>query len=92
MQVFCAPPAPSRSLNELRVLLLEANRHSPGPERDLSREVHKAEWRIKEQKLKDDIRGLREQLTGLVRGEGGSLGMADTREGLGLSAVSHGDW
>ncbi|XP_033282214.1 CAP-Gly domain-containing linker protein 2 isoform X3 [Orcinus orca] len=54
-----------RSLNELRVLLLEANRHSPGPERDLSREVHKAEWRIKEQKLKDDIRGLREQLTGL---------------------------
>uniref|UniRef100_A0A2R9C3G0 CAP-Gly domain containing linker protein 2 n=1 Tax=Pan paniscus TaxID=9597 RepID=A0A2R9C3G0_PANPA len=55
-----------RSLNELRVLLLEANRHSPGPERDLSREVHKAEWRIKEQKLKDDIRGLREKLTGLV--------------------------
>uniref|UniRef100_A0A2K6B2B1 CAP-Gly domain containing linker protein 2 n=1 Tax=Macaca nemestrina TaxID=9545 RepID=A0A2K6B2B1_MACNE len=53
------------SLNELRVLLLEANRHSPGPERDLSREVHKAEWRIKEQKLKDDIRGLREKLTGL---------------------------
>uniref|UniRef100_A0A8C9DRG9 CAP-Gly domain containing linker protein 2 n=1 Tax=Prolemur simus TaxID=1328070 RepID=A0A8C9DRG9_PROSS len=56
-----------RSLNELRVLLLEANRHSPGPERDLSREVHKAEWRIKEQKLKDDIRGLREKLTGLDR-------------------------
>ncbi|XP_054990368.1 CAP-Gly domain-containing linker protein 2 isoform X2 [Sorex araneus] len=54
-----------RSLNELRVLLLEANRHSPGPERDLGREVHKAEWRIKEQKLKDDIRGLREKLTGL---------------------------
>ncbi|XP_072608942.1 CAP-Gly domain-containing linker protein 2 isoform X1 [Vulpes vulpes] len=54
-----------RSLNELRVLLLEANRHSPGPERDLSRELHKAEWRIKEQKLKDDIRGLREKLTGL---------------------------
>jgi CAP-Gly domain-containing linker protein 2 len=48
-------------------LLLEANRHSPGPERDLSREVHKAEWRIKEQKLKEDIRGLREKLTGLVR-------------------------
>lgn len=55
----------------MRVLLLEANRHSPGPERDLSREVHKAEWRIKEQKLKDDIRGLREKLTGLVcRGRG----------------------
>ncbi|XP_074969506.1 CAP-Gly domain-containing linker protein 2 isoform X4 [Phalacrocorax aristotelis] len=51
-----------RSLNELRVLLLEANRHSPGPERDLSREVHKAEWRLKEQKLKDDIKGLREKL------------------------------
>ncbi|KFO35507.1 CAP-Gly domain-containing linker protein 2 [Fukomys damarensis] len=57
-----------RSLNELRVLLLEANRHSPGPERDLSREVHKAEWRLKEQKLKDDIRSLREKLAGLVRG------------------------
>lgn len=56
-----------RSLNELRVLLLEANRHSPGPERDLSREVHKAEWRLKEQKLKDDIRGLREKLSGLDR-------------------------
>ncbi|NXF20400.1 CLIP2 protein, partial [Rhodinocichla rosea] len=49
-------------LNELRALLLEANRHSPGPERDLSREVHKAEWRLKEQKLKDDIKGLREKL------------------------------
>ncbi|XP_068945249.1 CAP-Gly domain-containing linker protein 2 [Petaurus breviceps papuanus] len=53
---------PAWSLNELRALLLEANRHSPGPERDLSREVHKAEWRLKEQKLKDDIRGLREKL------------------------------
>ncbi|KAK2505936.1 hypothetical protein MC885_005872, partial [Smutsia gigantea] len=61
--------APTRSLNELRVLLLEASRHSPGPERDLSREVHKAEWRIKEQKLKDDIRGLREKLTGLDKGK-----------------------
>lgn len=69
--VLCLPsPTTSpRSLNELRVLLLEANRHSPGPERDLSREVHKAEWRIKEQKLKDDIRGLREKLTGLVCGD-----------------------
>lgn len=56
-----------RSLNELRALLLEANRHSPGPERDLSREVHKAEWRLKEQKLKDDIKGLREKLVVLVR-------------------------
>uniref|UniRef100_A0A8D2Q7P3 CAP-Gly domain containing linker protein 2 n=1 Tax=Varanus komodoensis TaxID=61221 RepID=A0A8D2Q7P3_VARKO len=52
-----------RSLNELRALLMEASRHSPGPERDLSREVHKAEWRLKEQKLKDDIQGLREKLT-----------------------------
>ncbi|XP_067328262.1 CAP-Gly domain-containing linker protein 2 isoform X1 [Anolis sagrei] len=51
-----------RSLNELRALLMEANRHSPGPERDLSREVHKAEWRLKEQKLKDDIQDLREKL------------------------------
>lgn len=59
--------ASSRSLNELRALLLEANRHSPGPERDLSREVHKAEWRLKEQKLKDDIKGLREKLVVLVR-------------------------
>ncbi|XP_064251108.1 CAP-Gly domain-containing linker protein 2 isoform X2 [Passer domesticus] len=56
-----------RSLNELRALLLEANRHSPGPERDLSREVHKAEWRLKEQKLKDDIKGLREKLVVLDR-------------------------
>ncbi|KAM3856713.1 CAP-Gly domain-containing linker protein 2 isoform 2-T3 [Vipera latastei] len=52
-----------RSLNELRALLMEANRHSPGPQRDLSREVHKAEWRLKEQKLKDDIKGLREKLS-----------------------------
>ncbi|KAI5131932.1 Cap-Gly Domain-Containing Linker Protein 2 [Manis pentadactyla] len=33
-----------RSLNKLRVLLLEASRHSPGLGRDLSCEVHKAEW------------------------------------------------
>lgn len=59
------------------MLLLEANRHSPGPERDLSREVHKAEWRIKEQKLKDDIRGLREKLTGLVRGQGVAWGRGE---------------
>ncbi|XP_064424871.1 CAP-Gly domain-containing linker protein 2 [Latimeria chalumnae] len=51
-----------RSLNELRALLMEANRHSPGPERDLSREVHKAEWRLKEQKLQEDIGALREKL------------------------------
>lgn len=69
------------------MLLLEASRRSPGPERDLSREVHKAEWRIKEQKLKDDIRGLREKLTGLVRWGGGGRGGA--RAAL-LSG--HGDW
>ncbi|XP_063313485.1 CAP-Gly domain-containing linker protein 2 isoform X1 [Pelobates fuscus] len=51
-----------RSLNELRALLLEANRHSPGPEKDLSREVHKTDWRSKEQKLKDEIKVLREKL------------------------------
>ncbi|XP_073430947.1 CAP-Gly domain-containing linker protein 2 isoform X2 [Dendrobates tinctorius] len=51
-----------RSLNELRALLLEANRHSPGPEKDLSREVHKADWRSKEQKLKEEIKALREKL------------------------------
>lgn len=76
-------PNPARSLNELRVLLLEANRHSPGPERDLSREVHKAEWRVKEQKLKDDIRGLREKLTGLVRGQGGVWGQGRAAVGGG---------
>ncbi|KAM9321450.1 CAP-Gly domain-containing linker protein 2 [Gastrophryne carolinensis] len=51
-----------RSLNELRALLLEATRHSPGPEKDLSREVHKADWRLKEQKLKEDIKVLREKI------------------------------
>lgn len=56
-----------RSLNELRVLLLESPRHSPGVDRDLSREVHKAEWRMKEQKLQDDIKTLREKLLLLVR-------------------------
>lgn len=51
-----------RSLNELRVLLLESPRHSPGVDRDLSREVHKADWKMKEQKLQDDIKTLREKL------------------------------
>eukprot|EP00079_Xenopus_tropicalis_P033323 XP_017947094.1 PREDICTED: CAP-Gly domain-containing linker protein 2 isoform X2 [Xenopus tropicalis] len=51
-----------RSLNELRALLLEASRHSPGPEKDLSREVHKADWRSKEQKLKEEIKILRDKL------------------------------
>ncbi|XP_068124627.1 CAP-Gly domain-containing linker protein 2 isoform X2 [Hyperolius riggenbachi] len=61
-----------RSLNELRALLLEANRHSPGPEKDLSREVHKADWRSKEQKLKDEIRVLREKLSVLDKEKVGS--------------------
>lgn len=56
-----------RSLNELRVLLLESPRHSPGVDRDLSREVHRAEWRVKEQKLQDDIKTLREKLLLLGR-------------------------
>ncbi|XP_059405899.1 CAP-Gly domain-containing linker protein 2-like isoform X4 [Carassius carassius] len=51
-----------RSLNELRVLLLESPHHSAGVERDLGREVHRAEWRVKEQKLQDDIKTLREKL------------------------------
>uniref|UniRef100_A0A4W5LQF7 CAP-Gly domain containing linker protein 2 n=1 Tax=Hucho hucho TaxID=62062 RepID=A0A4W5LQF7_9TELE len=51
-----------RSLNELRVLLLDSPRHSPALDRDLSREVHKAEWRVKEQKLQDDIKTLRDKL------------------------------
>ncbi|XP_028662959.1 CAP-Gly domain-containing linker protein 2 isoform X1 [Erpetoichthys calabaricus] len=56
-----------KSLNELRVLLLESPRHSPGLDRDLSREVHKADWRLKEQKLQDDIKRLREKLHQLDR-------------------------
>ncbi|KAF7649979.1 hypothetical protein LDENG_00133410 [Lucifuga dentata] len=51
-----------RSLNELRVLLLESHRHSRDLEKDLNREVHKAEWKVKEQKLQDDIKTLREKL------------------------------
>ncbi|KAM8899083.1 CAP-Gly domain-containing linker protein 2 isoform 2-T2 [Spinachia spinachia] len=51
-----------RSLNELRVLLLESHRHSRDVEKDLNREVHKAEWKVKEQKLQDDIRSLRDKL------------------------------
>ncbi|XP_048413139.2 CAP-Gly domain-containing linker protein 2 isoform X2 [Stegostoma tigrinum] len=54
-----------RNLNELRSLLLETNRHPSGGEKDLSREVHKAEWRMKEQKLQEDIKVLREKLYGL---------------------------
>uniref|UniRef100_A0A1A7X5W8 CAP-GLY domain containing linker protein 2 n=2 Tax=Iconisemion striatum TaxID=60296 RepID=A0A1A7X5W8_9TELE len=56
-----------RSLNELRVLLLESHRHSRDVEKDLNREVHKAEWKVKEQKLQDDIKTLREKLLLLGR-------------------------
>uniref|UniRef100_UPI0037E91004 CAP-Gly domain-containing linker protein 2 isoform X2 n=1 Tax=Semicossyphus pulcher TaxID=241346 RepID=UPI0037E91004 len=56
-----------RSLNELRVLLLESHRHSRDLEKDLNREVHKAEWKVKEQKLQDDIKTLREKLLLLGR-------------------------
>nr|XP_055056513.1 CAP-Gly domain-containing linker protein 2 isoform X3 [Misgurnus anguillicaudatus] len=56
-----------RSLNELRVMLLESPRHSPGVDRDLIREVHRTEWRQKEQKLQDDIKSLREKLLMLGR-------------------------
>lgn len=56
-----------RSLNELRVLLLESHRHSRDMEKDLNRDVHKAEWKVKEQKLQDDIKSLREKLLLLVR-------------------------
>uniref|UniRef100_A0A8C2GLS7 CAP-GLY domain containing linker protein 2 n=1 Tax=Cyprinus carpio TaxID=7962 RepID=A0A8C2GLS7_CYPCA len=56
-----------RNLNELRVLLLESPRHSAGVDWELSREVHRAEWRMKEQKLQDDIKTLREKLLLLVR-------------------------
>lgn len=56
-----------RSLNELRVLLLESHRHSRDMEKDLNRDVRKAEWKVKEQKLQDDIKSLREKLLLLVR-------------------------
>ncbi|XP_032389764.1 CAP-Gly domain-containing linker protein 2 isoform X3 [Etheostoma spectabile] len=56
-----------RSLNELRVLLLESHRHSRDMEKDLNREVHKAEWKVKEQKLQEDIKTLREKLLLLGR-------------------------
>ncbi|XP_034033636.1 CAP-Gly domain-containing linker protein 2 isoform X2 [Thalassophryne amazonica] len=56
-----------RSLNELRVLLLESHRHSRDLEKDLSRDVHKAEWKVKEQKLQEDIKTLREKLLLLGR-------------------------
>nr|XP_046183349.1 CAP-Gly domain-containing linker protein 2 isoform X7 [Oncorhynchus gorbuscha] len=61
-----------RSLNELRVLLLDSPRHSLGLDRDLSQEVHKAEWRVKEQKLQDDIKTLRDKLLLLGRERGSS--------------------
>ncbi|XP_029555775.1 CAP-Gly domain-containing linker protein 2 isoform X4 [Salmo trutta] len=61
-----------RSLNELRVLLLDSPCHSLGLDRDLSREVHKAEWRVKEQKLQDDIKTLRDKLLLLGRERGSS--------------------
>lgn len=46
-----------RSLNELRVLLLESHR----PSRE-ERDVCKTEWKVKEQKLQDDIKTLRDKL------------------------------
>lgn len=64
---FFFDPIILRSLNELRVLLLESHRHSRDVEKDLNREVHKAEWKVKEQKLQDDIKTLREKLLLLVR-------------------------
>lgn len=39
-------------------------------EKDLNREVHKAEWKVKEQKLQDDIKTLREKLLLLVGKKG----------------------
>lgn len=63
--LYCLSHA--RSLNELRVLLLESHRHSRDMEKDLNQEVHKSEWKVKEQKLQDDIKTLREKLLLLVR-------------------------
>lgn len=45
---------------------MESKRHSRDLEKDLTRDVHKAEWKLKEQKLEDDIKTLREQLLLLV--------------------------
>lgn len=45
---------------------MESKRHSQDLEKDLTRDVHKAEWKMKEQKLEDDIKTLREQLLLLV--------------------------
>lgn len=45
---------------------MESKRHSRDLEKDLTRDVHKAEWKMKEQKLEDDIKTLREQLLLLV--------------------------
>uniref|UniRef100_A0A3Q2XS07 CAP-Gly domain containing linker protein 2 n=1 Tax=Hippocampus comes TaxID=109280 RepID=A0A3Q2XS07_HIPCM len=55
------------SLNELRVLLLESRRHSREMDKDLNREMRKAEWKVKEQKLQDDIKTLRDKLLMLGR-------------------------
>ncbi|XP_057676575.1 CAP-Gly domain-containing linker protein 2 [Corythoichthys intestinalis] len=55
------------SLNELRVFLLESRRHSREMDKDLNREVRKAEWKVKEQKLQDDIKMLRDKLLMLGR-------------------------
>lgn len=49
------------------MLLLESHRHSRDMEKDLNREVRKAEWKVKEQKLQDDIKTLRDKLLLLVR-------------------------
>lgn len=43
--------------------------------------MHKAEWRLKEQKLKDDIKGLREKLVVLVRASKPLLALAWGLEG-----------
>lgn len=45
---------------------MESKRHSRELEKDLARDVHKAEWTMKEQKLEDDIKTLREKLLLLV--------------------------
>ena len=70
---------PTRSLNELRVLLLDSHRHSRDMERDLERdlgrEVHKAEWRVKEQKLQEDIKTLRQAAPTGEEGVGRMLGL-----------------
>lgn len=55
-------------------------------EKDLNRDVRKAEWKVKEQKLQDDIKSLREKLLLLVRRR--SVSLSTCRRSLCLVSLS----